>query len=191
MSHNASGVVDLALNTSTPGAAGAERLDPKAIHDAIRATGVTHIVTVPDTHQRTLLTVLLDSSEPILIQACTEDEVLGINLGLYMGGKKPLVLIQNTGFFASMNALRGVSLEAKAPTVLLIGEFSRDPGAAPVEHSRGLVYALEPTLDLWKVPYYRLDHPADIKSIGVAVERAFSERCAVALLVGAPTAETP
>jgi hypothetical protein len=40
---------------------------------AIRQARVTHVVTVPDTHQRTLLDLLAASAEPELVTVCTED----------------------------------------------------------------------------------------------------------------------
>jgi sulfopyruvate decarboxylase TPP-binding subunit len=61
-------------------------LDPAKLLQAIRAAGITHVITVPDTHQRTLLALLAETENPRLITACTEDEAMGINAGLYCGG---------------------------------------------------------------------------------------------------------
>ena len=164
-------------------------LEPQAMLDALNEAGVTHIVTVPDTHQRTLLELLARQETPSLITVCTEDEAMGVNLGLIIGGARPLLLIQNTGFYASMNSLRGLCVEAAVPLCMLIGEFGREPGLAPADHKRKLVSLLEPTLRAWDVPFYRLESPADLQHIPVALERSRTERGPVALLVAAPTAE--
>jgi sulfopyruvate decarboxylase TPP-binding subunit len=163
-------------------------LDPRAMLEAIRQAGTTHVVTVPDTHQKSLLALLEDSASPRLITVCTEDEALGVNLGLFMGGACPMLLIQNSGFYACMNTIRGLSLDARVPACMLIGEFSRDPGKAPADHESRLVHLLEPTLDAWHIPYYRLDHGDDVNRIQAAMEQAWEQRGPVALLVGAPTA---
>lgn len=164
-------------------------LSPQAILDQIRAAAVTHVVTVPDTHQQSLLTLLAESVEPELITTCTEDEAMGVNLGLYMGGKRPLLLIQNSGFYAAMNTVRGLSLDARVPACMLIGEFARMPDVAPADHAMRLVRLLEPTLATWQIPYYRLDRPEQLAAIPAAMEQAWHDRGPVALLVGAVTAE--
>lgn len=156
---------------------------------AIRQSRVTHVVTVPDTHQRTLLDLLAASPKPELITVCTEDEAMGVNLGLFLGGQRPMLLIQNSGFYAAMNTIRGLSLDAKVPACLLIGEFLRDPMIAPAEHAARLVQLLEPTLRTWKIPFHRLDSDDDLAAIPQAMDEAWRDRKPVALLVGAPTAE--
>jgi sulfopyruvate decarboxylase subunit alpha len=160
---------------------------PELILDAIRGAGITDVITVPDTHQRSLLDLLAAGDDPRLLQVCTEDEAMGVNLGLYMGGRKPLVLIQNTGFFASMNSIRGVALDACAPAVLLIGEFTRDPAVAPNANAQSVVRLLQPTLDAWEIPTFRLDGDDDLVNIGKAVDEAWARPGPVAVIVGAPT----
>ena len=167
----------------------ARPLDPAAMLAAIRQARVTHVVTVPDTHQRTLLDLLAVSPEPELITVCTEDEAMGVNLGLFLGGKRPLLLIQNSGFYAAMNTIRGLALDARAPACMLIGEFLRDPAVAPADHATRLVHLLEPTLRTWKIPYHRLDRPGDLAAIPLAMDEAWRDRKPVALIVGAATAE--
>jgi sulfopyruvate decarboxylase TPP-binding subunit len=165
-------------------------LSPHAMLEQIRAAAITHVVTVPDTHQRSLLALLAKSEEPELITTCTEDDAMGVNLGLYIGGKRPLLLVQNSGFYAAINTIRGLSLDARVPACLLIGEFARKPEVAPADHAMRLVRLLEPTLQTWQIPYYRLDQPSDLPAIPAAVERAWNDRGPVAVLVGAVTAET-
>jgi sulfopyruvate decarboxylase TPP-binding subunit len=169
-------------------ASGAVPVDPVAILGAVRASGITDVVTVPDTHQKSLLALLSAQSDVRLITVCTEDEAVGVNLGLFIGGRRPLILLQNVGLYAALNTVRGLLLDANAPACLLIGEFARDPAVRSVENAARSVRMLEPTLDTWQVPYYRLEAPADIGHIGTAIRRAYRDSVPVAVLVGAPTA---
>src|SRR5688572_16214637 len=89
----------------------------------IRALGITHVITVPDTHQKTLLDLLLANERPQLVTACTEDEAVAINAGLWIGGARPMLLIQNVGLFACANSIRGIALDSQIPTFMLIGQF--------------------------------------------------------------------
>jgi sulfopyruvate decarboxylase TPP-binding subunit len=101
-----------------------------------------------------------------------------------------MLLIQNSGFYACLNTIRGLALDAKVPAPLLIGEFSRDPQVAPADHPSRLVHLLEPTLRTWQIPFHRLDHPDDIERLPVAIDQAWTGRGPVAVLVGAPTGPT-
>jgi sulfopyruvate decarboxylase subunit alpha len=174
-------------STVLAGAAGS--LDPRLILHEIRQAGITHVITVPDTHQRSLLALLAEQSTPELVTVCTEDEAMGINLGLYLGGKRPMLLIQNSGFYAAVNTVRGLSLDAEVPAFLLIGEFFRDPARPSREQRARLVRMLEPSLDVWEIPYHRLEVESDVGRIPAAVEQAWRELGPVAVLVGGETAE--
>ncbi len=68
-------------------------VDAQLIVDAILNLGVTHIIVVPDTFQRTLIAKLTERDSPKLVRVFTEDEAMGVNAGLYMGGQRPMMLL--------------------------------------------------------------------------------------------------
>jgi sulfopyruvate decarboxylase subunit alpha len=175
--------------TGRAGPGAAVSLDPAAMLGQLRGAGVTHVVTVPDTHQRTLLELLAADDGPALVTVCTEDEAVGVNLGLFLAGHRPMLLIQNSGFYAAMNTIRGLALDGRVPTPMLVGEFLRDPSSPPSLSPERLVHLLEPTLELWRIPFLRLDVPADLPNIAAAVGLAHAESGPVVVLVGATTAE--
>src|SRR5215813_14155234 len=97
-----------------------------AILHEILALGVTHVINVPDTHQRTLLAALARQSQIRLITACTEDEAIAINAGLWIGGQRPILSIQQVGLLAAMNNVKALRMDARIPTCMLVGYFGRD-----------------------------------------------------------------
>lgn len=154
----------------------------------INKLGITHVVTVPDTHQKSLLSLLQDHSGPELIQVCTEDEAIGVSCGLYIANHRPLILIQNAGFFACLNSVRGLSLDAEMPICMLIGEYFRDPSIPSRQNISRVVNLLEPTLQTWGIPFWRLDEASDVTRIADAYDYSIQHLCPTALLIGAPTA---
>ena len=56
-----------------------------------------------------------------LVPVCREGETMAIAAGLWVGGKKPVVLIQNTGIFESGDSIRGLGLDVNQPLVMLVG----------------------------------------------------------------------
>jgi len=163
----------------------AQPVAAKLVRDEIKALGLTHVLTVPDSHQKTLLALLAAEQTPRLLTICTEDEAIAMNLGLYVGGKKSMLVIQNNGLYACINALKALSFEARVPTLMMIGEFLRDPALPSGESPVRAVRMLEPTLEAWDIPYYRLDGPEDLPNVRRAYEASIERRGPVAIPVGA------
>ena len=165
----------------------AEAIAAQPFLDAIQAAGVTDIVAVPDTHQRSLIELLDRTGEPRFIQAATEDEAVALAAGLIVGGRKPLVQIQHAGLFACVNHLRGIADDGRFPMVFLIGLLGRDPDLLPGEHGGSMVRLAEPLLDTFDIPHFLLDSPADLDKLSSAYELAEGRQGPVALLVGVMT----
>ena len=169
---------------SEPAAVG---VDARLIVAEIKKLGVDHIICIPDSYQKTLIALLADDPDIRFMVACTEDEAMGINAGLYIGGKSPMLVIQNNGIFASINTIKAIPLDARIPTLMMVGQFQRDP-MLPVEESKSrAVRMVEPTLDTWGVPNYRIEGPDDLPSIEKAYRQAHETMGPVAVIIGAPT----
>lgn len=162
-------------------------IDGVELANAVRALGTTHIICVPDTVQRTAIAALVAQPTSRIVYACTEDEAIGINAGLYMTGHRPMLLIQNNGLYACINTLKAIALDAQVPTFMLIGQFGRDPKDAVEASPRRAVNRLEPTLAVWGVPFVRLEGSSDLPKLRGAWDTAWSTKGPSAALVGAPT----
>jgi sulfopyruvate decarboxylase TPP-binding subunit len=153
----------------------------------LRKLGITHVVHVPDTHQRTLLAELARQSDIRLLTACTEDEAIAINAGLWVGGQRPILSIQQVGLLAAMNNLRGIAMEARIPTCMLVGYFGRDLTRSAVENVARSVKLIEPTLETWDVAYFPIEGPQDLSAIGNAYRYSVEHSGPAVVLIGAPT----
>ncbi len=162
-------------------------IDGKVLAARIAALGATHLICVPDTNLKTTISALHEQGVPQMLYACTEDEAIGINAGLYMTGHKPMLLIQNNGVYACINTLKAISLDAQVPTFMLIGQFGRKVDLTVEANPSRAVHRLEPTLDVWGVPHYRLETPEDLPNLDAAWAKAWSTLGPAAAIVGAPT----
>lgn len=160
----------------------------RQLHDAIKALGVTHILTVPDTHQKSLLASLRTDTEMAFVTLSTEDEAICVNAGLWMGGAQPLVIIQNVGLFAAMNSLRGVAMDMRIPTCLLTGQYGRDVTKPVAENRSSAVRLIEGVMASMNVPTYNIDGPAGLSALAKGWSESRDRRGPVVVLVGAPTA---
>ena len=109
------------MTTST---AYCESVPASVLHAEISKLGVEHLLIVPDTHQKTLLRSLNTDPAFKMLTFSTEDEAICVNSGLWAGGSEALVIIQNVGLFAAMNAIRGIAIDMKVPTCMLVGQYA-------------------------------------------------------------------
>ena len=113
--------------------------------------GITHVVWLPDTALGPWEQALASSDRLALVRVCREGEAWTVAAGLHLAGKRPLVVIQNTGLFESGDAMRNVLFDLGLPLWALIGYRSylveNSPDTAkkftePVLNAWGLDYAL-------------------------------------------------
>lgn len=95
-------------------------IDGPAVVAALEAAGFTHLVWLPDSHLGTWDDAL-QKSRLAPVRACREGEAVAIAAGLMLGGARPLVAIQCTGFFEAGDAVRNVVHDLKLPLKLLVG----------------------------------------------------------------------
>jgi sulfopyruvate decarboxylase TPP-binding subunit len=158
-----------------------------AIVHELLALDITHVVMVPDTHQRSVLAALARQSQIRLLTACTEDEAIAINAGLWIGGQRPILSIQQVGLLAAMNNVKGIALDARIPTCMLVGYFGRDVTRTARENAARAVHLVEPTLDTWGIPYFPIEGPHDLGAIASAYRHSVEHHGPTVILVGAPT----
>jgi sulfopyruvate decarboxylase TPP-binding subunit len=144
-------------------------------------------LTVPDTHQKVLTARLANDTRFQFLTACTEDEAIAIYSGLWISGRNPVLLIQHAGVFASINHLRGIAIDMRIPLFMLVGLLSREKEQVPRMHTGSMNRYVEPLLDTFSVPYFRLDSLADLPVIGEARRLAYEREYPAAVLVGMPT----
>src|SRR5690606_20137546 len=115
----------------------AQGLSGAKIIAAIKAARIDYVLSVPDIHTaKGLLWPIARAPAFKLIRVCKEDETLGIAAGLLYGDLRSLILIQYTGFLFSINAIRGVAVGQKLPTVMMVGLLDKEPGVSPRNSSR-------------------------------------------------------
>lgn len=151
--------------------------------EAMQNCGVTHVVWLPDSESHYMYDAL-NASPLHLVPVCREGEAFGIAAGLHLGGKTPVVLIQNTGLFESGDVLRGNILNLQMPLLLMVGYrgyHEMVSGQEPVDSAATFT---EPILDAWGIVHYLLDTDDDVPKIASAFKESRDTRRPVAVLIG-------
>ena len=156
-------------------------LSAERVVQAIKELGFTHVVWLPDSEANFMYQTLSKDPDVKLIQVCREAETMAIAVGLMLGGKKPVCLIQSTGLMESGDSLRGLVLDLKLPMLLMVG-YRGWRGGEPMSDSAAIY--LEPILDAWGVKHYLIESDADVGRIAEAWREARQSSQPVAVLIG-------
>src|SRR5579859_183778 len=118
----------------------------------LRRCGITHVVWIPDSELGTWDAALSSAPDLRLIRATREGEAIAIAAGLFLGGAKPLVVVQCTGFFEAGDAFRNVVHDLKLPLVFVIGlrGYHAHRGGRSSDTCPKFT---EPILNAWGLPY--------------------------------------
>ena len=177
----------------------------------LRRLGVTHVVTVPDNTSAPVLAALhaqevggvgegAERRAIRVLYATREGEGLGLASGLWLGGARPAVLIQNTGLLEAGDALRGTASRMGAPILLLVTcrgyPKARGQGIEPSKNDvdrdilvrndlDSVAHMTESTLDAWGIPFVLLRDSSDLTPVETGFARAHEEQRPVAVLLDA------
>jgi sulfopyruvate decarboxylase TPP-binding subunit len=157
-------------------------LDGLSVVRALKASGVTHAVWVPDSELGTWEPALTGPGGLPLIRVCREGEAMAIAAGLILGNKRPVVLIQCTGLFEAGDALRNVIHDLKLPLFLIVGVRSYHAHQKGQSRDSCPVFT-EPILQAWKIPYTLLDHRHSAEDLACAYKDAQTQGRAFAVLI--------
>lgn len=155
-----------------------------AIVAALKESGVTHVVSVPDiVTSEGLLRPLAGDGAISLVRVCKEDEGVSICAALSYCGRRALLLMQQTGLLDSMNALRAIAVEYRNPVCMMVGLLGNEPGGAPRTSPRYGVRIVPPLLDVMGIAHEILAAAGDVARIRPGIDRAYATRQPIAFLV--------
>ena len=157
------------------------QLSPQVMLDEMKKNGVTHVVWLPDSETNWLY--LLMQAEPSLrlVGVSREGHACSIAAGLFAGGRKPLILIQNTGMMESGDSIRGWLLGLNVPVLMMVGY--RGWTRHGITTDTAATYT-EKFLMAFGLNYYLVESDADAPRITAAFEEAERTNRPVVVLVG-------
>jgi phosphonopyruvate decarboxylase len=155
---------------------------------ALERHGFDFFTGVPCSLVEDLIAVLERGARAPYVAAVREDAAVGVAAGAWFGGRRPVVLMQNSGLGTSLNALASLSLMYGLPALLVVTWRGYSGKDAP-EHL--LMGEISPALlDLLRIPHRVLAVESLDTDLAWAA-RAMRERMQpVALLVPPKIVET-
>ncbi|HVY14605.1 MAG TPA: thiamine pyrophosphate-binding protein [Rhodopila sp.] len=156
-------------------------LSPETVIQQMRRNGVTEVVWLPDSETNWLYMLMLAEPNLRLVGVTREGHACSIAAGLFAGGRRPMILIQNTGMLESGDSIRGWLMGLKIPVVLMVGY--RGYTRHGVITDTAATYT-ERFLMAFNIPFFLVENDDDADRISTAFDLAAQTRGPVVVLVG-------
>ncbi len=91
-----------------------------AVYQGLRKAGIDFAASVPCVNLQQLLALVKGDAKIIHIPVTREEEGVGLCAGAWMGGRRPVLLMQNSGLGNSINALASLDLLYEIPLLMII-----------------------------------------------------------------------
>ena len=134
----------------------------------MKEAGIDFVSGLPDGWQRNLHERVEQDPHFQYVPVCNEGVGFSVCAGAWLGGRKPALIMENSGLRVASEYIARIALGTGVPVVLLLS-YRGDLGET--EHwgiPHGIV--VEPLLDVLRIPYAVIRHVEDLRQ---AVKRAY------------------
>ena len=146
----------------------------------LKDAGVDFACSVPSSLLAGVLERLPESAVAHL-PVTREEEGVGVCAGASLGGRKPCLLMQNSGLGNCINALASLTQLYGLPLFLLVAQ--RGGPGEPIAAQVPMGEATPRLLDALQIPYERVTRPDELPVISQLARRAFEDRGITAVLL--------
>lgn len=152
-----------------------------AVYRGLKHAGIDFAATVPCVNLQELLTLIGGDPAIIHLPVTREEEGVGICAGAWMGGRRPALLMQNSGLGNCINALASLDMLYGIPLLMIISHRggSGEPIVAQVPMGRLTV----PLLDAMCIRHFQPQPEQAEETVGEAWSCAEAARRPVAVLL--------
>lgn len=154
-----------------------------AIISGLKAAGVSIVCYLPDSLFKELYPALDADPDIRTIRVTNEGEGAAICGGIFLSGKRAVLIMENSGLRAAVEPLARMGMGAGIPVVMLMsyrGELGENNWWA-IPHGM----TMEPVLDAMRIPYRVVDEQRRIeRSISEAFEWSYTAYYHSAVVIG-------
>jgi sulfopyruvate decarboxylase subunit alpha len=151
----------------------------REVYEGMKEAGVDFVASVPCVYLKDLLELIEKDDCIVHVPVTREEEGVGICAGAYMGGRRPALLMQNSGLGNCLNALASLNLLYGIPLLMIISHRGVEGERVSAQVPMG--YLTEPLLELLRIP--ALKPAGSVRdTIRKAEEWALRERLPAAVL---------
>jgi sulfopyruvate decarboxylase subunit alpha len=152
-----------------------------AVYQGMKRAGIDFATSVPCVNLQELLTLIGADEDIIHLPVTREEEGVGICAGAWMGGRRPALLMQNSGLGNSINALASLDLLYEIPLLMIISH--RGGIGEPIIGQVPMGRLTVPLLDAMNIPHISPVPGEGEEAVLSAWNAATSAGCPAAVLL--------
>jgi sulfopyruvate decarboxylase subunit alpha len=158
------------------------KINPSSIvYCGLKRAGIDFAASVPCVNLQQLLQLVGEDPDIVHIPVTREEEGVGLCAGAWMGGRRPVLLMQNSGLGNSINALASLDFLYEIPLIMIISH--RGCEGEPIIGQVPMGKLTPRLLDAMEIPKFS-PSPADAEeTVALACNLAFEQRRPVAVLL--------
>ena len=154
-------------------------IDSDVFVQALQDIGVEFFSGVPDSILGGIIATLMERR--LYVPANREDEAMAMAAGVYMSGKVPAVLMQNSGLGTSLNTIISLNVIYQQPCIMIVSWRGYQGKDAPEHLVMG--QTMPQLLDLMKIPHRTLSEATMSADLKWVAETFMQQRIPVALII--------
>ncbi len=151
------------------------------LYSTLRASGLDFFLSVPCKLLAKLIEKLEADRTIIYTPITREEEGVGIACGAHLAGRRPAIVMQNSGFGNSANAILSLLRYYRVPVVFVVSHRGSD--GEPIEAQRMMGNAIKHLLEAIDVDQLSITEPSMLGLIKPAIEAARSANRSLAILL--------
>jgi len=149
--------------------------------EKLKDNGIDFFVSVPCKLTSELIVLLEKDNDIVYTPVTREEEGVGIVAGAYLTGKKPCVVMQNSGLGNSVNAICSLLNYYKIPIVFVVSH--RGLSLEKVDAQKPMGEITKKLFEDMDVLVYDFKNSEEIDKIDGAIAKAYQDEKSVALLM--------
>jgi len=123
-----------------------------AIYRGLKRAGIDFATSVPCVNLQELLDLVGKDPDIIHLPVTREEEGVGLCAGAWMGGRRPALLMQNSGLGNCINALASLDFLYGIPLLMIISH--RGVAGEPIVGQVPMGQLTAPLLDAMQIPHF-------------------------------------
>ncbi len=151
------------------------------LYEIIKDFGIDLVLSVPCILLKGILDLINERKELLHIPVTREEEGVGIAAGAYLGGKRPAILIQNSGLGNSINAITSLLELYNIPIIFIMSHRGGKGEKILAQIPMGKI--TNKLLDLTGIKTWSIKSSKEITKLKEAIIYSQEHNCSVGILL--------
>jgi sulfopyruvate decarboxylase subunit alpha len=150
------------------------------LYQKLKEQGLNFFVSVPCKLLDELISLMENDHDIIYTPVTREEEGVGILAGSFLAGKKPSIVMQNSGFGNCINAICSLLNYYKLPIVFIISH--RGTSGEKIEAQKPMGHATKDLLKAVNIEFYEIQEAQQLHLLESGIKKAYDRQRSVAFL---------